>query len=131
MDASAHRHINTASDSELLLNIFANNLQQTGKFRINEEDIFTAIGTLMTQCKGAYACVAMLAGFGIIAFRDPNGIRPVGMGIRKNGAGKDYLFASESIVADAAGFSEWEDVKPGMYEAGKQDIASDLIISFR
>ncbi|KAF9469360.1 phosphoribosyltransferase-like protein [Collybia nuda] len=113
MDASAHRHINTASDSELLLNIFANNLQQTGKFRINEEDIFTAIGTLMTQCKGAYACVAMLAGFGIIAFRDPNGIRPVGMGVRKNGAGKDYLFASESIVADAASFSEWEDVRPG------------------
>lgn len=131
MDASAHRHINTASDSELLLNIFANNLQQTGKFRINEEDIFTAIGTLMTQCKGAYACVAMLAGFGIIAFRDPNGIRPVGMGIRKNGAGKDYLFASESIVADAAGFSEWEDVKPGMYEAGEQDITYDLITFFR
>ncbi len=84
LDATAHRHINTSSDSELLLNIFANNLQQTGKFRINEEDIFTAIGGLMKQCKGAYACVAMLAGFGIIAFRDPNGIRPVGMAVRKS-----------------------------------------------
>jgi amidophosphoribosyltransferase len=115
MDASAHRHINTASDSELLLNIFANNLQQTGKFRINEEDIFTAIGGMMSQCKGAYACVAMLAGFGIIAFRDPNGIRPVGMGVRQNETGKDYLFASESVVADAAGFNDWEDVKPGGY----------------
>ncbi|KAG1754379.1 nucleophile aminohydrolase [Suillus lakei] len=113
MDATAHRHINTSSDSELLLNLFANNLQQTGKFRINEDDIFNAIGGLMKQCTGAYACVAMLAGFGIIAFRDPNGIRPVGVASRSSNSGKDYLFASESIVADALGFSEWEDVKPG------------------
>jgi amidophosphoribosyltransferase len=113
MDATAHRHINTSSDSELLLNLFANNLQQAGKFRINEDDIFTAIGGLMKQCIGAYACVAMLAGFGIIAFRDPNGIRPVGMASRKTKSGRDHLFASESIVADALGFSEWEDVKPG------------------
>lgn len=121
MDAEAHRHINTSSDSELLLNIFANNLQQTGKFRINEEDIFTAVGGLMKEVKGAYACVAMLAGFGIIAWRDPNGIRPLGMGSRKAGAGsgtkegKDWLFASESVVADAGGFGDWEDVKPGSF----------------
>jgi amidophosphoribosyltransferase len=114
MDATAHRHINTSSDSELLLNTFADNLQQTGKFRINEEDIFTAIGGLMKQCRGAYACVAMIAGFGIIAFRDPNGIRPVGSASRKTATGKDWLFASESIVADAGGFSDWQDVKPGM-----------------
>ena len=116
MDAVAHRHINTSSDSELLLNIFADNLQKTGKFRINEEDIFTAIRDLMQQCKGAYACVAMLAGFGLIAFRDPNGIRPLGMGTRKalgGGNGKDWLFASESVVADASSFSDWEDVQPG------------------
>lgn len=113
MDAVAHRHINTSSDSELLLNIFANNLQQTGKFRINEDDIFKAIGELMTQCKGAYACVAMLAGFGIIAFRDPNGIRPVGMAFRENENGKkDYIVASENIVA-GGGFSKWDNVKPG------------------
>jgi amidophosphoribosyltransferase len=117
MDATAHRHINTSSDSELLLNIFANNLQQTGKFRINEEDIFTAIGGLMQQCVGAYACVAMLAGFGLIAFRDPNGIRPIGMASRRSVTtpGKDYLFASESVVADASGFLDWEDVKPGVW----------------
>ncbi|OCH93865.1 Amidophosphoribosyltransferase [Obba rivulosa] len=114
MDATAHRHINTTSDSELLLNIFADNLQKTGKFRINEEDIFTAIGGLMEQCKGAYACVAMLAGFGIIAFRDPNGIRPLGMASRKTASGgTDYLFASESVVADASSFTDWEDVRPG------------------
>ncbi|KAJ7219544.1 phosphoribosyltransferase-like protein [Mycena pura] len=113
MDATAHRHINTSSDSELLLNIFANNLQQTGKFRINEEDIFSALGGMMQQVKGAYACVAMLAGFGIMAFRDPNGIRPVGMAVRKSDTGNDYLFSSESVVADAGGFGEWQDVRPG------------------
>ena len=116
MDASAHRHINTSSDSELILNIFADNLQQTGKFRINEEDIFKAVGGLMEQAKGAYACVAMLAGFGIIAFRDPNGIRPIGMGTRKAGASNDYVVASESVVADASGFTDWEDIKPGTYQ---------------
>lgn len=115
MDATAHRHINTGSDSELLLNIFANNLQQTGKFRINEDDIFTAIRELMAQVIGAYACVAMLAGFGIIAFRDPNGIRPLGMGMRRTPTGTDYLFASESVVADASGFTDWEDVKQGLF----------------
>lgn len=117
LDADAHRHINTDSDSELLLNVFANNLQMTGKFRINEEDIFTAIKDMMLQCKGAYACVAMLAGFGIIAFRDPCGVRPIGMAKRvAANAGEDYLFASESVVADAAGFTHWEDVRAGTVE---------------
>lgn len=116
MDATAHRHINTSSDSELLLNIFANNLQQTGKIRINEEDIFNAVGGLMAQSKGAYACVAMLAGFGIIAFRDPNGIRPLGVATRRSGTGDDYVVASESVVADASGFGGWEDIKPGIYQ---------------
>ncbi|PWN47755.1 putative ADE4-amidophosphoribosyltransferase [Violaceomyces palustris] len=122
LDADAHRHINTDSDSEVLLNIFANNLQKTGKFRINEEDIFTAIRDLMAQAKGGYTCVAMLAGFGIIAFRDPNGIRPLGMcsrvaaggeGVSEGGHGKDYCFTSESVVSDALGFENFEDVKPG------------------
>jgi amidophosphoribosyltransferase len=116
MDQTAHRHINTSSDSELLLNIFADNLQKTGKFRINEEDIFTAIRSLMGQCKGAYAVVAMLAGFGIMAFRDPHGIRPLGLASRKSSSSdnRDYMFSSESVVADASGFSGWEDVKPGL-----------------
>ncbi|KAI0261381.1 phosphoribosyltransferase-like protein [Gloeopeniophorella convolvens] len=114
MDAEAHRHINTSSDSELLLNIFADHLQKTGKFRINEEDIFMAVRGLMTQARGAYACVAMLAGFGIIAFRDPNGIRPLGMARRAApGGGTDWLCASESVVADAASFVDWEDIRPG------------------
>jgi amidophosphoribosyltransferase len=120
MDAVAHRHINTSSDSELLLNIFADNLNDTGKFRINEEDIFVAVRGLMTQAHGAYACVAMLAGFGIIAFRDPNGIRPLGVACRaaaaQGGGAMDWLCASESAVADGAGFVDWEDVRPGTPE---------------
>jgi len=72
----------------------------------------------MAQCVGAYACTTMIAGFGLIAFRDPNGIRPVGLATRKSSVvgaegGTDYLFASESVVADALGFSGWEDVGPG------------------
>ncbi|TIC18292.1 hypothetical protein E3Q15_00170 [Wallemia mellicola] len=128
LDQDAHRHINTDSDTEVLLNIFADNLQQTGKFRINEEDIFAAVKDLTRQCKGAYACVAMIAGFGIVAFRDPNGIRPLGYGVRAAGepvngiispqgdkqkTGLDYVFSSESVVSDALGFSDWVDVKPG------------------
>lgn len=114
MDAVAHRHINTSSDSELLLNIFADHLNETGKFRINEEDIFVAVRGLMTQARGAYACVAMLAGFGIIAFRDPNGIRPLGVARRPTPDGAtDWLCASESAAADVGGFVDWEDVRPG------------------
>lgn len=67
----------------------------------------------MEQSRGAYACVAMLAGFGIIAFRDPNGIRPLGMATRRSSTGDDYVVASESVVADASGFTEWKDIKPG------------------
>lgn len=62
LDQDAHRHINTDSDSELLLNVFANNLQKTGKSRITEEDIFTAIKGIYDVCRGGYACVAMIAG---------------------------------------------------------------------
>ncbi|KAI8874213.1 amidophosphoribosyltransferase [Ramicandelaber brevisporus] len=116
LDADAHRHINTDSDSELLLNILANNLQKTGKFRINEEDIFTAIGDLMKQCEGGYACVGMLAGFGLIAFRDPNGIRPLVYGRRASTTmpdAYDYMFASESVSLSSLGFTDIVDVEAG------------------
>lgn len=97
-----------------MLNVLANNLQQTGKVRINNDDVFTAIAGMMKQCKGAYACVGMLAGFGLIAFRDPNGIRPAGIATRKSPrGGDDYLVASESVVAQALSFGNWEDIKAG------------------
>jgi amidophosphoribosyltransferase len=81
---------------------------------INEEDIFTAIGDLLKTCTGAYACVGMLAGFGLIAFRDPNGIRPIGWATRQGArGGLDYMTASESVVAQGLGFSDWQDIKAG------------------
>lgn len=119
LDSEAHRHVNTDSDSELLLNLFAHHLQRTGKFRINEDDIFDALTSMMHETVGAYACVAMIAGFGIIGFRDPHGIRPLGMCSRAaerelpGGHGLDYCFASESVVGDALGFEQFEDVRPG------------------
>ncbi|RKP07641.1 phosphoribosyltransferase-like protein [Thamnocephalis sphaerospora] len=114
LDKEAHRHVNTDSDSELLLNVFANNLQQTGKFRINEEDIFTAIKGLYEQCHGGYAVVAMIAGYGVVGFRDPNGIRPIAYGRRgSEEAGYDYMFSSESVALDALGFRDVIDVQPG------------------
>ncbi|KAK4688248.1 amidophosphoribosyltransferase, partial [Tremellales sp. Uapishka_1] len=114
LDTEAHRHINTTSDSEILLNVFANELQKTGKFRINEEDVFTALKSLSEAVEGAYACCAMLAGFGLVVFRDKYGIRPAGIATRKGiRGGVDHLVASESVVAQGLGFSEWSDVLPG------------------
>lgn len=116
LDHYAHRHINTNSDSELLLNLLADALQKTGKFRIDADDIFRAVREVMQTTSGAYACAAMIAGYGIFGFRDPNGIRPLGWARRKSETvegGFDYMMASESVVSDALGFSDWTDVKPG------------------
>ncbi|KAI8907252.1 phosphoribosyltransferase-like protein [Gorgonomyces haynaldii] len=113
LDFEAHRHVNTDSDSELLLNVFADNLQQTGKSRVNEDDIFKALRTLYTQVKGGYACIIMIAGYGIVGFRDPNGIRPLIYGSRKTEHGIDYMLASESVSLEALGFKDFQDVKPG------------------
>ncbi|KAJ3185261.1 amidophosphoribosyltransferase [Gaertneriomyces sp. JEL0708] len=113
LDHEAHRHVNTESDSELLLNIFADHLNKTGKFRVNEDDIFTALQGVYSQCKGGYACIGMIAGFGLVAFRDPNGIRPLIYGERTTAHGKDYMMASESVVLEALGFTNFTDVAPG------------------
>ncbi|KAI9148603.1 amidophosphoribosyltransferase [Blastocladiella emersonii ATCC 22665] len=113
LDTVAHRHINTDSDSELLLNMLADNLQRTGKIRIDEDDLFTAIQTLYTQVRGGYACVAMLAGFGLIAFRDPNGIRPCVYGKRATPTGTDYMVASESVCLSSLEYDSMVDLAPG------------------
>lgn len=114
LDEDVHRHINTDSDSELLLNVFAAELQQTNKARVNDEDIFKALAGVYRECRGAYACTGIVAGYGLIGFRDPNGIRPLVLGMRVRADGtKDYMLSSESVVLQALDFKEWFDIKPG------------------
>ncbi len=107
------RHINTESDSEVLLNVFAHELQRLGKLQIDAEDIFTAITKLHRRCRGGYAAVAMIAGVGILGFRDPYGIRPIVFGERKTKRGTEYIIASESVAIDALGFDLVRDIEPG------------------
>jgi amidophosphoribosyltransferase len=107
------RHINTDSDSEVLLNVFAHELQRRGKLEIDEEDVFAAVAGVHRRCRGAYAAVAMITGYGIVAFRDPYGVRPLVYGKRETDKGTDYMVASESVALDTLGFELIADVAPG------------------
>jgi amidophosphoribosyltransferase len=107
------RHLNTTSDSEVLLNVLAHELSRAEGVVPREEDIIRAIEALMRRCRGAYAVVALVVGYGMIAFRDPYGIRPLVYGERHVGEHREIMVASESVALDVVGFQRVQDVAPG------------------
>ena len=107
------RQINTDSDSEVLLNVFAHELQQHGKLRMEVDDVFKAVAAVHKRCRGAYASVAMVTGYGVVAFRDPYGIRPLVYGKQETPQGTNYMMASESVALDALDYELIRDVAPG------------------
>jgi amidophosphoribosyltransferase len=108
------RHINTGSDSEVLVNVLAHELEQASvKLRLEPQTIFTAVANVHRRLKGAYAVVATIAGYGVLAFRDPFGIRPLVIGYNETATGTEYMVASESVAVDALGFRVLRDVAPG------------------
>lgn len=107
------RHINTNSDSEVLLNVFAHELAAVSSLRTTPGEIFEAVTRLHDRAVGAYAAIALITGYGILGFRDPQGIRPLVYGRRDTGSGFEYMLASESVVLSVLGFELVADVKPG------------------
>jgi len=107
------RHLNTSSDSEVLLNVFAHELQKRANGRPTAEQIFDAVDAVHRRCAGGYAVVALIVGHGIVAFRDPNAIRPLVIGQRETQTGNEYMVASESVALDVLQFERLRDVKPG------------------
>ena len=108
------RHVNTESDSEVLLNVLAHELSAQNRLRPEPEQLFDAIAGVHRRCVGGYACVSLVLGFGLVAFRDPHGIRPLVLGERRHADGHlEYAVASESVALDVLGFRRIGDVGPG------------------
>ncbi|MEE3087668.1 MAG: amidophosphoribosyltransferase [Pseudomonadota bacterium] len=118
------RHMNTDSDSEVLLNIFAHELSQKKQIEPRPVDIFSAVEGVHKRCRGGYAAVVMITGYGILGFRDINGIRPLVFGSRTSNGQKEYMIASESVALDSQGFTIERDVAPG--EAVYIDVKGNL-----
>ncbi len=113
MIAEDRRHLNTRSDSEVLLNVIASELQRSRAARPSATDVFRALEAVFRRCRGGYAVVAMIVGHGVIGFRDPHGIRPLALGKRETPRGTEWMLASESVAFDMAGFRLVRDVRPG------------------
>jgi amidophosphoribosyltransferase len=107
------RHINTDSDSEILLNVLAHELQVQDAHTLTPEHLFRAVAGVHSRAVGGYACIALVLGHGLLAFRDPHGIRPLVLGERDTEAGREYAVASESVALDILGFRLLRDVAPG------------------
>lgn len=107
------RHLNTDSDSEILLNVFAHELAKQDSLKLKPDDVFAAVKEVHRRCKGAYAVIAMITGRGIVAFRDPYGIRPLVYGVRESAQGMEYMVASESSALDVLDYSLVRDISPG------------------
>ena len=107
------RHLQTDSDSEVLLNIFAHELGKQREIYPNAKNIFKAVSKTHLRCDGAYAVIALITGHGLIAFRDNNGIRPLSMGVRKGKTRDEYILASEDALFSSLGFTKLRDVDPG------------------
>jgi len=107
------RHMNTSSDSEVILNVFAHELQNACKGHCSLEAIFKAVQGVHRRCRGGYAVVLMIAGVGVLAFRDPFGIRPLIYGKRSGEKHEEYMVASESVALTSQGFTIVDDVAPG------------------
>lgn len=111
---SVHRHVNTSSDSEMLLNILAWQLSKVQSKNLSYDDIFKAICGVNEEIRGAYAVVSMIIGVGIVAFRDPFGIRPLVLGKRVDEKGRsEYMVSSESVALDVENFKLVRDIEPG------------------
>lgn len=111
--AEDRRHINTNSDSEVLLNVLAHELSLIQAIDPSPDDIFQAVSGVHRRCRGAYAAVAMIIGLGVLGIRDPFGIRPLVYGRRETDQGEEYMIASESVALDVLGFQLIGDVGPG------------------
>ena len=107
------RHLNTDSDSEVLLNIFAHELAKQREIYPSADHIFKAVAKTHRRCDGAYAVIALITGYGILAFRDNNAIRPLSIGIRKGKSRDEYIVASEDALFKSQGFEKLRDIEPG------------------
>lgn len=107
------RHLNTTSDSEILLNVLANKLLKLKKTKLQPDDIFKAVTNMFKRINGSFAAIAIIAGQGMVAFRDPLGIKPLVIGERKTTSGVDYFISSESTTFSPLGFKLIRDIAPG------------------